>query len=77
MVRGICTMASAAFLATAAFASSATAMPIQPVQIIKDMGSEVQQVSFWGLPYPYQYSYRPGYHSRHRVYHRRAVRVRG
>jgi len=76
MIRGICTLASAAFLAVAAFATSATALPIQPVQIVKDISSDVQQASFWGLPYPYGYSYRGGYYSR-RVHHRRAVRVRG
>lgn len=79
MVRGLCGMSSAAFLAVAAcFATAATAAPIQPVQIGKAIGSDVEQASFWGLPYPYGYRYRGGYYSRHiRVYHRRAVRVRG
>src|SRR6266404_8524850 len=70
MVRGLCGISSAAFLAAAAcFATSATAAPIQPVQIGKAIGSDVQQASFWGLPYPYGYAYRDGYYTR-RVYHR-------
>jgi hypothetical protein len=77
MVRGLCRMSILAFLAGAAFVSTtATAAPIQPVQLGKALGLDLQQASFWGLPYPYGYRYRGGTYTRH-IRHRRALRVRG
>ena len=77
MVRRLCGISIAAFLAGAALvATSATAAPIQPVQLGKILGLDLQQASFWGLPYPYGYRYRSGTYTRH-IRHRRALRVRG
>ena len=75
MVREFCGISGAVFLAIAALSGSAVAGPVVPVQIVKHLGSDAQQASFWGLPYPYGYSYRGGY--ARKVYHRRALRVRG
>ena len=60
MVRGISHIVIiAASLAMGAFLATPTsAAPIHPVEIGKGAASAIDQASFWGLPYPYGYSYR-------------------
>lgn len=58
-------LAIAGVVAVGAFASSAGAAPISPVSLAGMSASEIDQVSFWGLPYPYGYRYRPGRGFRH------------
>jgi hypothetical protein len=38
----------------------ASAAPISPVNVVKDIGTQVDPASFWGLPFPYGYAYRSG-----------------
>ena len=49
---------AASFAVAVCLVSPTVAAPIHPVEIGKGVNSVIEQVSFWGLPYPYQYTYR-------------------
>lgn len=55
----------AALLGLFALPSEATATPVQPINIAQGLLVDLDQASFWGLPYPYGYAYRPGRGVRH------------
>jgi hypothetical protein len=42
------------------FLAPVGAAPIAPTGISALLGSHIEPVSFWGLPFPYGYTYRPG-----------------
>ncbi|WP_157100564.1 hypothetical protein [Rhodoplanes sp. Z2-YC6860] len=50
---------SAAFMLGLGLAFTAQAAPINPGSINRVANTELEQASFWGLPFPYGYEERP------------------
>ena len=67
---------AAAFALGACLVSPAVAAPVQPIDIAKGVAPEIDQVSFWGLPYPYGYAWRSNPCVRHVRVHSRGGYVR-